>query len=72
MFLQELLRGGVLSQSFVTSAAHTDADVAQTVDAVSAALRVIRRAIDRDSVDGLSEGRPVAPGDPAHGAIHAG
>jgi len=35
--------------------------VVETVDAVSAALRVYRRAIDRDTVDGLSEGRPVAP-----------
>ena len=36
--LQELLRRGVLGQSFVISAAHTDADVDHTVDAVAAAL----------------------------------
>ncbi|WP_102145670.1 glutamate-1-semialdehyde 2,1-aminomutase [Mycobacterium hubeiense] len=61
LFLQELLRGGVLGQSFVTSAAHSDSDVEKTVDAASAALHVYRQAIDRESVDGLLEGRPVAP-----------
>lgn len=34
LFLQELLHRGVLGQSFVTSAAHTEADVAYTIDAV--------------------------------------
>lgn len=61
LFLQELLRGGVLGQSFVTSAAHTDGDVAETVQVAHAALQVYRRAIDGQSVDGLLEGRPVAP-----------
>lgn len=61
LFLQEMLRRGVLGQSFVTSAAHTDADVAATVEAVRGALPVYRAAIDAGSVDGLLEGRPVAP-----------
>lgn len=61
LFLQELLRRGVLGQSFVTSAAHTDHDIQRTVDAVCAALPLYRRAIERGSVDGLVEGRPVAP-----------
>lgn len=61
LFLQELLRRGVLGQSFVTSAAHTEDDVAQTIDAVHAALGTYRRAVDRQSVEGLLEGRPVAP-----------
>ena len=34
LFLQELLRRGVLGQSFVVSAAHTDDDLQITVDAV--------------------------------------
>ena len=37
LFLQEILRRGVLGQSYVISAAHTDADVAQTVEAARAA-----------------------------------
>lgn len=61
LFLQELLRRGVLGQSFATSAAHGAADVDQTVAAVTEALAVYRRAIDRKSTDGLLQGRPVAP-----------
>jgi glutamate-1-semialdehyde 2,1-aminomutase len=61
LFLQELLRHGVLGQSFVTSAAHTSADVEHTVAAIQAALPIYRRAIERGSVDGLLHGRPVAP-----------
>lgn len=61
LFLQELLRRGVLGQSFVTSAAHTDADIEHTVEAVRDALPLYRKAIDNASVDGLLCGRPVAP-----------
>jgi glutamate-1-semialdehyde 2,1-aminomutase len=61
LFLQELLRHGVLGQSFVISAAHTDADLDQTVAAVRRALPVYREAIGRGTTDGLLHGRPVAP-----------
>lgn len=61
LFLQELLRRGVLGQSFVTSAAHGDDDVDATVAAVRDALPVYRYAIDARSVAGLLQGRPVAP-----------
>lgn len=61
LFLQELIRRGVLGQSFVTSAAHTAADVEQTVEAVAGACAVYRRALDAGSVDGWLAGRPVAP-----------
>lgn len=61
LFLQEMLRRGVLGQSFVTSAAHTEADVDATIDAVRGALPSYRRAVEQRSVDGLLEGRPVAP-----------
>ncbi len=61
LFLQELLRRGVLGQSFVTSAAHTDFDIEETVDAIRGALPLYLRAIERASVEGLLEGRPVAP-----------
>jgi glutamate-1-semialdehyde 2,1-aminomutase len=62
LFLQELLLGGVLGQSFVISAAHTDADVELTLDAVRAALPVYRKALEAGSTEGLLHGRPVAPG----------
>ncbi len=61
LFLQELLRRGVLGQSLVVSAAHTDADIDQTIDAVIHALEVYGRAIEAGSTDGLLVGRPVAP-----------
>ncbi len=61
LFLQELLDRGVLAQSFVVSAAHTDDDIARTADAVGGALAVYRRALEAGTVDGLLRGRPVAP-----------
>ena len=61
LLLQELLERGVLGQSFVISAAHTDTDVAETVAATAEALEVYARAIAAGTVDGLLHGRPVAP-----------
>ncbi|WP_431970414.1 glutamate-1-semialdehyde 2,1-aminomutase [Nocardia sp. bgisy134] len=61
LFLQELLERGVLGQSFVTSAAHTEDEVAQTISACREAAIVYRKAIEQGSVDGLLHGRPVAP-----------
>ena len=63
LFIQELLRRGVLGQSLVISAAHTDADIDQTIEAAAGALEVYARAQSRrGSTDGLLVGRPVAPG----------
>jgi len=61
LFLQELLDRGVLGQSFVISAAHTDGDITETVDAVAGALKVYGRAVESRSTNGLLRGRPVAP-----------
>lgn len=61
LFIQELLRRGVLGQSFVISAAHTDEDVQATVDAVAGACAVYAKALDAGTTDGLLRGRPVAP-----------
>ena len=61
LFIQELLRRGVLGQSFVISAAHTDADINQTIDAAAESLEVYARAIEAGSTEGLLVGRPVAP-----------
>lgn len=61
LFIQELLRHGVLAQSLVISAAHTDDDIAVTVDAVAAASAVYAEAIAAGTTDGYLEGRPVAP-----------
>ncbi|OLT48641.1 glutamate-1-semialdehyde 2,1-aminomutase [Gordonia sp. CNJ-863] len=61
LFLQELLDRGVLGQSFVVSAAHTDDDIDATITAATEAMDVYKRAIDAGGVDGLLRGRPVAP-----------
>ncbi|WP_328398261.1 glutamate-1-semialdehyde 2,1-aminomutase [Nocardia sp. NBC_00416] len=68
LFLQELLRRGVLGQSFVTSAAHTDPDIDETVEACRGAAAVYQRALEQGTVAGLLEGRPVAPALRAHAA----
>ncbi|WP_433503799.1 glutamate-1-semialdehyde 2,1-aminomutase [Pseudonocardia halophobica] len=61
LFLQEILRRGVLGQSYVISAAHTDLDVEQTVDAAAGAVAAYRKALETGRPEDLFEGRPVAP-----------
>lgn len=61
LFIQGLLENGVLGQSFVVSAAHTDFDIDETIAGASAALSTYRPAIEARSVDGFLRGRPVAP-----------
>src|SRR5262249_34172554 len=46
LFMNELIRHGILAPSFVVSAAHSDADIDITIEAVDAALAVYRRALD--------------------------
>ncbi len=66
LFLQEILQRGVLGQSYVISAAHTDADVEQTVEAAGGAMSAYRKALESGRPEALFEGRPVAP---AHRAV---
>jgi glutamate-1-semialdehyde 2,1-aminomutase len=61
LFLQEMLERGILGQSFVISAAHTDDDVDRTVEAVAGSLTAYAKALEAGSTDGLLRGRPVAP-----------
>jgi glutamate-1-semialdehyde 2,1-aminomutase len=61
LFLQEMLERGILGQSFVISAAHTDDDVDRTVEAVGESLTVYAKALQAGSTAGLLRGRPVAP-----------
>ena len=60
LFLQELIRGGVLAPSFVVSFSHSDQDIDRTVDVVERALGVYARALE-DGVDSHLIGRPVKP-----------
>jgi glutamate-1-semialdehyde 2,1-aminomutase len=60
LFMQELIRRGVLGPSFVISYAHGDAEVDQTIQAVDGALAVYRRALE-DGVERHLHGPPVQP-----------
>ncbi|WP_238008154.1 glutamate-1-semialdehyde 2,1-aminomutase [Dactylosporangium sp. AC04546] len=60
LFLQELIRRGVIAPSFVMSYSHTDADIDRTIEAVDGALAVYAKALS-DGVEGYLVGRPVKP-----------
>ena len=60
LFLQEMIRHGILAPSFVVSYSHSDADVGKTVEAVHAALVIYRKALT-DGVEKYLQGRPVKP-----------
>lgn len=61
LFMQELVRHGILAPSFVVSWSHSEADIDRTVEAVAQALPVYRQALDAGSVDGLLTGPSVKP-----------
>lgn len=61
LFLQEILRRGVLGQSFVISAAHTAADVGQTVEACRDATIAYRKAAGDRSPGGPLRGSSRRP-----------
>jgi len=46
LFMQELIRRGVLGPSFVVSYSHSDADIDHTIAAIDGALDVYARALD--------------------------
>lgn len=60
LVLQELLEHGVLAPSFVVSAAHDEAALDQTVDAVTAVMEAYRRALEH-GIGTVLRGRPVRP-----------
>ncbi len=61
LFLQELIKRGVLGPSFVVSYSHQDEDIDRTIDAVDGALGVYARAMAAGTVDGLLVGAPSRP-----------
>jgi len=60
LFMQEMIRQGVLAPSFVVSFSHSDADIQRTAEAVCEAHTVYRKALD-EGIDKYLEGRPVKP-----------
>ncbi len=60
LFMQELIRRGVLAPSFVVSYSHDDDAIDRTIEAADGALRIYRQAID-DGPESYLVGRPVQP-----------
>lgn len=60
LFIQELIRRGVVAPSFVVSYSHSDADIDRTAEAVYDAHVVYRKALD-EGIHKYLEGRPVKP-----------
>ncbi len=60
LFMQELLKRGVVAPSFVVGAMHTTSDIDLTIDAAAGALTVYKQALE-DGYDRFLEGRPVRP-----------
>ena len=60
LFMQELIRRGVIAPSFVISFSHSDADIERTAEAVYEAHVIYRKALD-EGIEKYLEGRPVKP-----------
>lgn len=60
LFMQELIRNGVLAPSFVVSFSHSEDDIDRTIDAIDAAAEVYARALD-DGVESFLVGHPLKP-----------
>jgi glutamate-1-semialdehyde 2,1-aminomutase len=60
LFMQEMIRRGVIAPSFVVSYSHSDADIDRTAEAVYEAHVVYRKALD-EGIGKYLEGRPVKP-----------
>jgi len=60
LFMQELIRRGVIGPSFIVSYSHSDADIDFTIEAVAGALDVYRRALE-EGVERYLVGRPLKP-----------
>ena len=60
LFMQEIIRHGVIAPSFVVSYSHSDDDIDRTVEVVDRALEVYARALS-DGVDKYLIGPPSTP-----------
>lgn len=60
LFMQELIRDGVLAPSFVVSYSHSDDDIDRTIEAADHGAEVYARALE-DGVDSHLVGPPVKP-----------
>jgi glutamate-1-semialdehyde 2,1-aminomutase len=60
LFMQEMIKRGVIAPSFVVSYSHSESDIDRTIDAAVEALAVYKMALT-NGVENYLEGRPVKP-----------
>jgi glutamate-1-semialdehyde 2,1-aminomutase len=60
LFIQELMKRGIIAPSLVVSYSHTDRDIDRTVEAIDESLAIYRKALD-EGIDKYLVGRPVQP-----------
>ncbi len=61
LFLQELVRGGIMAPSFIVNYGHTVSDIERTIEAVDRALDVYSRALEDGSTARWLVGPAVRP-----------
>jgi len=59
LFLQELIRWGVLAPSLIVSYSHDDSDIDYTIEAIARAAAIYARAVENGGTDGLLVGSPT-------------
>jgi len=60
LFMQEMIKRGVIAPSFVVSYSHSVSDIDFTIRAVTEALAIYAKALEK-GIDPYLEGRPVRP-----------
>jgi len=60
LFLQEIIKRGILAPSLVVSYSHSESDIDKTCSAFDEALKIYRKALD-DGLELYLKGRPVQP-----------
>jgi glutamate-1-semialdehyde 2,1-aminomutase len=61
LFMQEMIKAHIICPSFVISYSHTDEDIDRTLDAISRALRIYKKALEPGQLDRLLVGPSVKP-----------
>jgi len=60
LFLQEIIKHGIIAPSLMTSYSHTDEDIDRTINAINEALFVYRKALD-EGYEKYLVGQPIKP-----------
>ena len=61
LFLQEIIKRGIIAPSLVVSYSHTDEDINYTLKAYEEVLPILKKAVENKNVLSLIKGEPVQP-----------